>query len=38
MEVMLGAKQGEQLSLVGYSIGRKWRSKGRGMKGSTAHI
>lgn len=30
MEGMLGAKQGEQLSLVGYSIGSKCRERGGG--------
>lgn len=32
---MLRAKQGERLSLVGYSIGRKSQRKGRG---SAVHI
>ncbi len=35
---MLGAKWGEQLSLVGYSIGRKCRRWEGGLKSSTVHL
>ena len=35
---MLGAKWGERLSLVGYSIGRKCRRWEGGVKGSTVHV
>jgi len=39
VEGVLGAKWGERLSLVGYSIGRKCNDEnGRGVRGSSVHL